>query len=328
MMILASYTPAHSTEVLHAKGPANPAKPRFIHMEGVTTTNTQDAMTLPRLLELPRPPTPGPRPGPLPPRPPPNPTPPPSPRYSLSLASDTTSNRLGGHIAIVGYDIKPLTYPRPPRPPTPGPNRPGPIGPRPDVPTPPPTPRHSLEIGESISTLIRKLTAYFSIDSTDGDTEMSPQLGPEASNESIGRKRLNSASEGHSSTGFPRAGTLSSKPVVKKVRRPSYPPRDISTWEFKLYQRYGPCCEICSRGPSVRDRQPLEIIVTTPANPNLVDKTKSVKLDDPSRPKPQLQSPQPCFDNPGLNLNQKAHRPNRTVEVQSDRTDMHMHKHH
>ncbi|KAI1261659.1 hypothetical protein F5Y18DRAFT_196533 [Xylariaceae sp. FL1019] len=296
MLILASYTPAHSTGVPRAKGHVDPAKPIFTHREGVTTADNRDAIAFPRLLELPRPLTPDPRPGSMPLCPQPNPSSPPSPQHSLLPPSHKTFHSTFQHIATIGSDIKPLVYPRPPRPPTPGPYRPGPIPPRPDVPTPPPTPRRSLDIRGNISTFIHVLTTYFKLGPiTDDDAEMSAPLEPEDSNQSqsITRKRPHGTGDGANSTG-PEAQSL--KQVAKKPKLLS-PPQDLPTWNFphwdyKRFPQRKVCCEICTRGPGVRDTPLLEIIESTLPIPNL-GASKPTKPVDPSTPTQQTPSSQP-----------------------------------
>ncbi|KAI1351054.1 hypothetical protein F5Y01DRAFT_132394 [Xylaria sp. FL0043] len=113
----------------------------------------------------PRPPTPGPpRPHPPVPRPPPGPTPPPSPRYLLFYND-------GPQLSILVSPAEPFRCPYPNPPPSPGPRRPGPIRPRPDVPTPPPSPRRSVNPWDfsTISSLTDLALACLTLATWDGD---------------------------------------------------------------------------------------------------------------------------------------------------------------
>ncbi|KAI0428005.1 hypothetical protein F5Y09DRAFT_12649 [Xylaria sp. FL1042] len=118
----------------------------------------------------PRPPTPGP-PRPFPPVPPhpPGPTPPPTPPPSVGYV---LFYRVGPQLSILVSGSEPSQCPYPVPPPSPGPRRPGPVGPRPDVPTPPPSPRRSINPWSfsTASSLVDLALACLSLATWDGDT--------------------------------------------------------------------------------------------------------------------------------------------------------------
>ncbi|KAI0015091.1 hypothetical protein F4780DRAFT_116997 [Xylariomycetidae sp. FL0641] len=144
MLLLQTFASLHH-EVFRNPNSSEFSKKDLLLPENFSKTSRNREHTFHLLPNPPRPPTPPgqPRPPPNPPRPL-VPTPPPSPP-THSTDGHFKHTLLAGREA---YRLTPYTLPYPPRPTTPpgGPGRPGPHYPRPNVPTPPPSPRRSVDI--------------------------------------------------------------------------------------------------------------------------------------------------------------------------------------
>ncbi|KAI1328656.1 hypothetical protein F5Y16DRAFT_398110 [Xylariaceae sp. FL0255] len=292
--------------ILHQQGGLGPAPSTFTSNYEALLANGPAEPTKPgsNLLKAPGPPTPDPpRPGPLRPRPPPVPTPPPSPRSTLAdnYHQAVTSTTVSSIASIICQRIiRPLSFPRPPRPPTPGPYRPGPVGPRPDVPTPPPSPRRSHKDRATYATVSTSavlvpdprpypaptksttglIAFHYHVDkmsSSTGDQQPRGEApGTENSSTTADSPRSQQSARymggDDVSTAATSSPSLSPSPPFAFTTRQPRPPNSylgpLLIGPSYFYYEPAPlwaCCELCEKGPAIRDQAPTKIILSSPS---------------------------------------------------------------